>query len=76
MELENLTLKQTLEGLVGENNALKETNAALEESSAKTQRAYAVYKTRWSDLEKSAREKRERAAAAKQKEKEKEAQPQ
>lgn len=60
MELENLTLKQTLEGLVGKINSLEETNTKYEKTLKK-------YHTRWEDLRKSAQErdraKRERAAA-------------
>lgn len=59
MELENLTLKQTLEGLVGKINGLEETNT-------KYERTLKKYHTRWEDLRRSAQEKeklkRERAA--------------
>lgn len=60
MELENLTLKQTLEGLVGKINSLEETNT-------KYERTLKKYHTRWEDLRRSAQEKerakRERANA-------------
>lgn len=60
MELENLTLKQTLEGLVGKINGLEETNSKYEKTLKK-------YHTRWEELRKSAQEKektkRELAAA-------------
>lgn len=60
MELENLTLKTTLEGLVGKINTLESDNAKYEKTLKK-------YHTRWEDLRRSAQEKerakRERAAA-------------
>lgn len=62
MELENLTLKQTLEGLVGNIKMLEDDNAKYDKQLRK-------YVTRWENLRKSAHEKekeklkQERAAA-------------
>lgn len=61
LELENLTLKQTLESLVVKINGLEETNTKYEKTLKK-------YHTRWEDLRRSAQEKeklkRERAERA------------
>lgn len=64
MELENLTLKQTLEGLVGQINELEDTNSKYEKTLKK-------YHSRWEELRRSAQEKekaKREAAAAKERE--------